>query len=244
MNSDNPSDALYSKPLENVDSFVFDERVANVFDDMINRSVPAYRTVVGLTGIMTSHFYQENSRCYDLGCSLGATTLAMAHHIPASGHIIGIDNSPAMIERCKQAIEKKKPSARIELLCEDIQNITIQSASVIALNYTLQFIPIEQRLSLLAKIYQGMLPGGALLLSEKILLDNNEDDALFSELHHDYKRANGYSDLEISQKRSALENVLIRDSLSTHKTRLKEAGFSRIQTWFQCFNFASLIAIK
>ncbi len=244
MSNKTPFDKLYAQPLEKVGEFVFDEKVANVFDDMINRSVPAYRTVVGLTGIIAKRFYTENSRCYDLGCSLGATTLAIAQQLPATACIIGVDNSPAMIKRCQQIIDKTKPRANIELLCQNIQDVAIQSASVVALNYTLQFIPVEQRPALLEKIYHGMQTQGALLLSEKILLDKEIDDVLFHELHHDYKRANGYSDLEISQKRSALENVLVRESLSTHQARLKQLGFSRVQTWFQCVNFASLLAIK
>ena len=244
MTSDNSTDAIYAQRRDKVADFVFDDSVANVFDDMINRSVPGYRTVVGITGIIAEHFYQDHSVCYDLGCSLGATTLAMAQRIPNQGKIIGVDNSQAMIERCRENIEKVNPPQEITLCCDDILNIEINSASVVTLNYTLQFIAQEKRLSLLQDIYRGMLPGGVLLLSEKITLNNETDDNLFIELHHDYKRANGYSDLEISQKRSALENVLIRDSLTTHQTRLEQAGFSRIQTWFQCFNFVSLLAIK
>lgn len=244
MSSHDTTDALYAKLLNKVDAFVFDDKVAGVFDDMINRSVPGYRTVVGLTGIIAEHFYQDQSRCYDLGCSLGATTLAMAQRLPAGASIIGIDNSPAMIERCRKNINHIQPNIDITLSCQDILDTDINKASVIAMNYTLQFIPLEKRQHLIQTLYDGMLPGAALLLSEKIILDNAIDDELFTELHHDYKRANGYSDLEISQKRSALDNVLIRDDLDTHHTRLTQAGFSRIQTWFQCFNFISLVAIK
>lgn len=244
MNPDKPADALYARPLDKIDAFTFDEKVASVFDDMINRSVPGYRTVVGLTGLIAKHFYQPASHCYDLGCSLGATTLAMAQYLPTEAIIIGVDNSAPMITRCQQAIATLQPRQTITLLCQDIQTLRVEQASIVTLNYTLQFIPPQNRLAVLSTIYRGMLPGGALLLSEKISLDNVHDDELFTELHHDYKRENGYSDLEISQKRSALENVLIRDSLQQHRERLQEAGFSRIQTWFQCFNFMSLLAIK
>ena len=140
MVQDKPTDAIYAQPLDKIDAFVFDDKVANVFEDMINRSVPGYRTVVALTGILAEHFYQPNSRGYDLGCSLGATTLAMAQRLPAAGKIIGVDNSQAMIERCQKNIRQFKPSQDIELQCQDIQDIDIHHASVVTLNYTLQFV--------------------------------------------------------------------------------------------------------
>ena len=153
-------DNIFNNKIDHIKEFEFNSDVANVFDDMINRSVPGYRTVVGITGIIAEHFYQDHSVCYDLGCSLGATTLAMAQRIPNQGKIIGVDNSQAMIERCRENIEKVNPPQEITLCCDDILNIEINSASVVTLNYTLQFIAQEKRLSLLQDIYRGMLPGG------------------------------------------------------------------------------------
>ncbi|NNC54706.1 MAG: carboxy-S-adenosyl-L-methionine synthase CmoA, partial [Pseudomonadales bacterium] len=126
----------------------------------------------------------------------------------------------------------------------DINNTEIYDASVVVLNYTLQFVPAEMRSALLSKVYNGMREGGALVLSEKIALGHRDDDALFTRLHHRFKKANGYSDLEVSQKREALENVLVPESIQQHRERLLGCGFRRVETWFQCFNFASMIAIK
>lgn len=132
----------------------------------------------------------------------------------------------------------------VELRCADIQSLTLENASMAVLNFTLQFVPLSQRLSVLEQIYKGLNPGGVLILSEKVVFDDEPHNELMIELHHNFKRANGYSDLEIAQKRSALEQVLLPESLATHRSRLRHAGFSSVDVWFQCFNFASLIAIK
>lgn len=122
--------------------------------------------------------------------------------------------------------------------------MAIENASVVVLNFTLQFIPVEERLALLQRIYQGLKPGGALILSEKLAFEDETQDRFHIESHHDFKRSNGYSDLEISQKRSALENVLIPETLAEHQQRLEQAGFEFVEKWFQCFNFVSMVAVK
>ncbi|RLA20331.1 MAG: carboxy-S-adenosyl-L-methionine synthase CmoA [Gammaproteobacteria bacterium] len=225
--------------------FVFDEQVASVFQDMIQRSVPGYKTIISAIGLLTERFAQPNSHCYDLGCSLGAATLSMRHNIrQANCKIIAIDNSPAMIERCQSNIEQDSASAPIELICGDIREVSIGRATVVVLNFTLQFIPPKDRKDFLTRIYEGMLPGGILILSEKLFFDDPRQQALHTEMHHAFKRVQGYSDLEISQKRSALERVMKPETLETHKQRLTSIGFSSSEVWFQQFNFASLIALK
>lgn len=239
--SDKPQDRLYSRVLEEMIDFSFDESVAEVFPDMIQRSVPGYSTIINMVGIFAAQYAHPGSHCYDLGCSLGAATLSMRHRIQHPDcRIIAVDNSQAMAERCRQNITMDYGSLPVQVLCDDISNIVIENASVVVLNFTLQFIPAEQRLQLLSKIATGMLPGGCLILSEKIAFAEEAREEFLQEMHYAFKRANGYSDLEISQKRSALENVLIPDSLDTHHERLRQAGFASSWTWFQCFNFASI----
>jgi len=238
-------DTLFAEPLMNVEGFRFDESVAAVFTDMIQRSVPGYGTILSMIGDMAERFAQDNSRCYDLGCSLGAATLAMRHFIKADNcQIIGIDNSSAMVARCQEAIAKDTGHIPVEIRHQDIQQVEIEDASIVVLNFTLQFLEPNERQALINRIYQGLKPGGILLLSEKIEFEIDAHQQLMTTLYHNFKRANGYSDMEISQKRSALENVLITDSLDTHRARLCDAGFSSADVWFQCFTFASLIAIK
>ena len=135
-------------------------------------------------------------------------------------------------------------SMPIKVLCDDIRKVEIENASMVVLNFTLQFLPRADRLALLKKIHQGLNPNGILVLSEKFTFENETMNELLIDLHHTFKRANGYSELEVSQKRTALENVMLTDSIETHKQRLQEAGFSQIELWFQCFNFGSMIAVK
>ena len=238
-------DSIYSTDLGKIADFTFDENVAAVFPDMIQRSVPGYSTIIAMTGVMAERYAQVGSNCYDLGCSLGASTISIAKQIEGRNcNIIAVDNSQAMLDRCHQKVKESGTTTHIDLRCDNINNVDIKNASVVVLNYTLQFIPIEQRADLLTRIASGMNKGGILILSEKILFEDTHLQELNTDLHHSFKRANGYSDLEISQKRSAIENVLLPETLNSHQQRLKKAGFESIDVWFQCFNFASFVAIK
>ncbi len=242
-------DTIYTKPLDDISGFAFDEHVVNVFSDMIERSVPGYQTIISAIGLLADKFAQPNSVCYDLGCSLGAATLSMRHHLQNRNNskidkIIAVDNSPAMIEDCRKILAREESNVNVDLVRGDIRDINISSASVVVLNFTLQFIPLEDRELFLNNIFAGMLPGGILILSEKLDYEDPDQNKLHIKMHEMFKKNNGYSDLEISQKRSALENILIPETLETHKQRLNSVGFKSAEVWFQYFNFASLIALK
>lgn len=242
--SQTSTDSLFSHPMDAVEGFTFDSAVAAVFPDMIQRSVPGYSTVVAMSGLLAQRFSQPATRLYDLGCSLGATSFSMAHSAAGGCELIAVDNSLAMLDRLSSTLSQQNFPIQVKLVHADINAIDIERASVVALNYTLQFVAIEKRASLLRKIQQGMVTDGVLLLSEKIQFDDSSVNDLFVDLHHDFKRANGYSALEISQKREAIEDVLLPESLQIHRQRLIDCGFSRVEVWFQCFNFASLVAFK
>lgn len=239
-------DAIYATALDEIIDFRFDERVVDVFPDMIQRSVPGYGTMISSIGILAARYAQADSHCYDLGCSLGAVSLAMRQRIQQPGcDIIAVDNSQAMIERGQELLASDSSSrVPVEMLCADIQDVTIEKASVVILNFTLQFIRLDERLPLIKRIYDGLMPGGILILSEKIAFEQQARQSFHVQSHHEFKRANGYSELEISQKRTALENVLIPETLTCHQQRLQEAGFGFSDIWFQCFNFASMVAVK
>ncbi len=237
-------DSIYANPLGQITAFNFDEAVVDVFPDMIQRSVPGYSAMISAIGLLAGRFGQDNSFCYDLGCSLGAASLAMHQQITAQNcQIVAVDNSEAMVSRFRLGLQAI-PDAKIEVHCADIRHIEIVKASVVVLNFTLQFIPVEDRELLLAKIWQGLLPGGLLILSEKLAFDDDKQHELQMDMHHLFKKAQGYSDMEISQKRTALENVLIPESFALHRQRLSKVGFSSVEVWFQYFNFASMIALK
>jgi len=240
------TDAIYAAPLRNIVDFQFDERVVAVFPDMIQRSVPGYGMIIANIGILAAKYAQAGSHCYDLGCSLGAASLAMRQRITAPDcDIIAVDNSPAMIGRARELLALDTgPTIPVTMICTDLLDVAIENASVVVLNFTLQFIPPPRRLALIRRIHAGLRAGGILILSEKIAFREQQRQEFHEELHHDFKRANGYSDLEISQKRSALEKVMIPETLACHRKRLRAAGFSASELWFQCFNFASLVAFK
>jgi len=238
-------DAIYATPHEHLVDFAFDERVASVFPDMIRRSVPGYGDIIALLGLFAEQYAQEGSTIYDLGCSLGAATLSLRRRISMPGcRIVAIDNAEAMAERCRENIAADLSPTPVEVRCADIRDVEINNASVVVLNFTLQFLPPKERLALLQRIHQGLLPGGVLVLSEKIRFADAASQQFEETMHLAFKRANGYSEMEISQKRQALENVLIPETLEQHRERLALAGFGRIEPWFQAFNFASIAAIR
>jgi len=238
-------DAIYALPQGQVVDFAFNEAVADVFPDMIRRSVPGYETIIGLLGIIAKRYAQPGTRIYDLGCSLGAATLSMASQVREAGvSFVCVDNSTAMTSRCGQILQRHLPAGQFQVICDDIQAVMLENASVVVLNFTLQFLNPAERLAMLHNIYAGLRPGGVLVLSEKLQFANPAEQDLLTDLHLEFKRANAYSELEISQKRSALDNVLIPDTTAQHVERLQAAGFGQVLQWFQGFNFASMLAVK
>ena len=240
-----PQDDIFSEPLPDVPKFTFDSQVVSVFPDMIKRSVPGYGTILHMIGQIAQRYVQDNTHCYDLGCSLGGSLLAMRQNISQQNvHIVGIDNSAAMVESCTQVINADTSPAPVSLVCGDITEIQLEPSSLCVLNFTLQFVAPEQRATLLKKIAASLVPGGVLVLSEKLAFNDNEHEQLMIDLHHDFKRQNGYSDLEIAQKREAIDDVLIPETFEAHRQRLLDSGFRSADLWFQCFNFSSIIAFR
>jgi len=234
-------DKVFAKPLTSVKAFQFDEQVTRVFDDMISRSVPGYELLVKLIALYADIFVTETSQVYDLGCSTGVVSRVIAQQVESRHcQVYAVDNAPSMIKLCQQ----RHAGVNINWLCQDIESIQIHNASMVVLNLTLQFVSPDQRAPLIAKIYQGLNPGGILVLSEKIRFSDPSSQQTMTELYQGFKKLQGYSDLEISQKRAALENVLISDTRAQHYQRLQQAGFENIHDCFQCLNFSSFLAIK
>ena len=241
----NKVDTLYSSTKSDLRPFQFNQAVVYVFPDMINRSVPSYQLIIDGIGAISAKYMTDGCRVYDLGCSLGSATLSVAKHNQGKQiHIDAIDNSAAMVERCAQHISAFNFDASIDVHKGDITAIDYHPCRLIVMNFTLQFISPEQRQELINKLYKALEPGGLLIVSEKITDKDDTLNDLLSSLHLDFKRDNGYSELEISQKRSALENVMILDSIDCHHQRFENAGFASSTVWFQHFNFVSFCAYK
>lgn len=239
------SDNIFAEPLNEVADFRFDEQVADVFPDMIQRSIPGYQTIIATIGELAKSYIQPQTHVYDLGCSLGAASLSIARNSANTQcNIIGVDNSPAMIERCERIINSFHLPNPVSLRCESALDTELSNASMVVMNFTLQFIPPADREMMLKRIYESLNPGGILVISEKIQHPSEQGNHLLIELHHQFKRNNGYSELEVSQKRAALENVMLTDTFATHETRLKAVGFNDVVMWYKCFNFTSMVAIK
>lgn len=235
-------DQVFSRPLSEVRAFEFNETVARVFQDMISRSVPGYALLLRMIGLYAELFVQSGSRVYDLGCSLGEASLVIADRcVQLDCDIIAVDNSSAMIERCRQ---HAGAADAIDWRCEDIRDTGIDDASMVVLNLTLQFLAPEQRPELLQRICAGLRPGGVLVLSEKIVFESARENERMQQLYQGFKKTMGYSDLEISQKRNALEKVLIPDTGEQHEERLRQAGFSEVYQCFRGLNFVSYLAVK
>ena len=230
-------DTVFRKEHPEIAEFAFDEKVTAVFSDMLKRSVPGYGTIISLIAVLAKKYAQPDTVIYDLGCSLGAVSLAIANNVE-NCKIFGFDISKSMIEKAQELVLESKKEAQVSLFCGDITKINFQKSSVVVLNLVLQFINPEERIKLLRKINDSLVEDGVIILTEKISHDPFED------IYYDFKRANGYNETEIFQKRAALENVLITDSEEIHIKRLEDAGFRKIKRWFQALNFRSYIARK
>ena len=230
-------DNIYNKKRDK-QPFKFNQEVAEVFDDMIARSVPYYDDLQRLIVQMVGQYYKSGTIVYDLGCSTGTSSLMLAKNIEGID-IIAIDNSLEMIEEAKV---KTGEYSNVKYVKEDISIMDFNQSSVILLSYVMQFIDVNKRIGLLSKIYNSLLPGGLLIMSEKIKFDNFNQEII--NLHEQFKRANKYSDLEIKQKRDALDNVLIPHTKDENIKLIKSAGFKRVEVFFQYLNFCGFMAVK
>ena len=238
------TDHLYAQDAGN-GKFQFNESVARVFDDMLERSVPMYRECTQVAVDWCLRFACKDSAVYDLGCSTGTLLKELAERLsPGSGvKLVGVDNSRPMLKKARAKLAGLK--TQWELVEADLaEDFSMQNASVVVMNYTLQFLPPTARPAMLKKLFAALNPGGCLVLIEKIIAESPKFDAGLIAMHHEFKRAKGYSELEISKKREALEDVLIPLKASENEALLKQAGFASVEMFFKWNNFAGFVALK
>jgi len=234
------TDKVFEKSITK--QFEFDEEVASVFDDMLNRSVPFYKEMQRLTINFALNYLDENDKVYDLGCSTASTLIELSKHSSKNLELIGIDNSEAMLNRAKNKC--KAFGVDIKFINDDIHNVLFTNAKLIISNYTLQFIRPLQREKLVKKIYNNLEKGGIFIFCEKVISSDKILDKQYIDEYYEFKKTQGYSEFEIAQKREALENVLIPYTEDENKKMILDAGFSHCETLFKWVNFATFIAIK
>jgi tRNA (cmo5U34)-methyltransferase len=242
-----PRDELFANPRDNVDDFDFGESTARVFDDMLGRSVPFYAETQRMVAELAADFAREGTAIYDLGCSTCTTFLEIDKLLPKDLDVrfVGLDSSPEMLERARQKLNEAGFDRRVSLEHADLdREIHVADASVALLVLTLQFVRPLQRENLVRAVHAGLCEDGCLLLVEKVLGENSTFNRLFIKHYYEFKRRNGYSDLEISQKREALENVLVPYRLEENKTLLRKVGFRHVDVFFKWYNFCGLVAMK
>jgi len=233
-------DKIFTQPIEK--KFEFDEAVASVFDDMLSRSVPFYDEVRRLVISVILAEERAGKRIVDLGSSTAKFLLELSSKMETPMELIGIDNSPAMLERARQKAQAF--GAEIALREGDILTYDYQGSDVVVSNYTLQFLRPMQRLELVQRIFDGLSAGGQFLFSEKVVFHDKHLDKQIIDIYYDFKRTRGYSDFEIAQKREALENVLIPFTIDENIKMCKDAGFMDVSTIFQWGNFVTFVAKK
>lgn len=227
------------------EDFVFNDRVVEVFDDMLDRSIPFYRQVIEAEAQLLNGFLAQRERVYDLGCATGTTLLEFSRLLEhKSLQFVGIDNSAPMLDKARLKSELYTKQQSLSFLLEDITAFDHPGAGAIIVNYTMQFIRPLQRERFLQRLFHSLRPGGIVLISEKVISHDPRLNRQYIDTYYQFKKSRGYSELEIAKKREALENVLIPYSIEENKAMLQKCGFASTETFFQWFNFISLIAIK
>ena len=240
-----PKDEVFRDKVEDVADFHFGEKVASVFDNMVERSVPFYGEMQRMIWEMAADFAVPGTNVYDLGCSTGTTMLQLDQHVAEKVRFIGVDNSEEMLKKCRAKLAEHKFSREHELRCVDLnQGVHVENASMVLMILTLQFIRPLYRDKLIGNLYNGLNENGALILVEKLIGEDSLFNRLFIKYYYDLKKRNGYSELEIAQKREALENVLVPYKLMENREMLLRMGFRYCDVFFKWYNFCGIIAVK
>ena len=238
-------DQIFAEKQRAIKDFNFGEKTAAVFDDMLNRSVPFYGEMQRMIGEIAAEFAVEGSNVYDLGCSTCTTFIALDRLVKQGVRFVGVDSSQAMLDKAREKLTQYGVTRDYELQCADLnQPVHIENASLVIMNLTLQFVRPLYREKLIQGIAKGTRKDGCLVLVEKVLSKDSTLNRFFIKYYYAFKQRNGYSDLEISQKREALENVLIPYRVEENSELLTNNGFSHCELFFKWYNFCGLIAIK
>lgn len=241
-------DEIFAKSGARASDFEFDAEVAQVFDDMLDRSIPLYGEQQKLIQEIATRFYVPGTRVYDLGCSTANTLLGLAGSLGPEASLIGLDNSQPMLEKAREKAREAGYDEQLDFryadLNESLTGVELRDASVVTLCWTLQFVRPLRRDHLVRWIYDGLVEGGVLIATEKVLTNDSNMNRFFIEFYYDYKRRHGYSEEEILRKREALENVLVPYRVDENYDLFRRNGFQTVETFFQWYNFAGFLCVK
>lgn len=224
--------------------FVFNQDVVNVFDNMISRSVPLYQEVLTCAAHWAREYYQPGTRIIDVGCSTGTFLELLGRLLKQNAILVGIDNSQPMLEKARQKLAQLQQTHQIEFICDKAENCSFEDSSVVVINYTLQFLPLQVRQLLLRTIYEGLVPGGLLFVSEKVKSPYPQFQETITRHYEAFKAHNGYARTEIERKKEALENVLVPLTEAQQVQMLHESGFGQVDSLIKLHNFVSWMALK
>ncbi len=241
-------DAIFADPVKRPSDFEFNAEVAEVFDDMLERSVPLYLEQQAMIKDLCKSFWVPGTSVYDLGCSTGTALIGLGRELPPSARFVGYDNSAPMLERARRNVEAAGLQGRIDLrhgeLNGELKDLRLDNAGIVLMGWTLQFVRPLRRDDLIRWIHDALVDGGVLIVTEKILTSDGHMNRFFIDLYYDFKRRRGYSDAEISRKREALENVLVPYRLDENRDLFRRNGFELVETFFQWFNFAGFLCVR
>ena len=246
--ADTKKDQVFAAAGARPADFVFNEKVAQVFDDMVTRSVPYYPEQQRMVEEIGRSFYIPGTKAYDLGCSTATTLIALGRHLGPQARLVGYDNAEPMLAQARQKIREQGLEDRIELRCADLNGslseMPVENASVVTMCWTLQFVRPLRRDNLIRMIYDSMVEDGALVVAEKVLTNSSHMNRFFIDFYYDFKRRNGYSEVEILRKREALENVLVPYRIDENLEMFRRNGFEVAETFFQWYNFVGFLCVK
>ncbi|MBI2603125.1 MAG: methyltransferase domain-containing protein [Deltaproteobacteria bacterium] len=211
---------------------------------MAVRSIPFYQEVQSCITAWAEAYSKEESTIYDIGCSTGTTLALLCQDIPWHLDLIGVDSSQAMLDNAEAKLAPFRIKNRVSLQCQNALDMKFQDASMIICNFTLQFIPVRERFTLLQKIFSGLKSGGLLFLSEKIRSAVPAFQETQTYIYESFKRKNGYSQNEIERKKESLDNVLVPLTLTEQYDLLERAGFSTVDIVLKWHSFVSIVALK
>jgi tRNA (cmo5U34)-methyltransferase len=225
--------------------WTFDDDVTAAFDDMLRRSIPDYETMRAACVDIACKFVRPRTAVVDLGCSRGEAMSELIRRYGLDNHFVGVEVSEPMLQTCRERFAHEINAGYVAIESLDLRSEYPQvQASVTLCVLTLQFTPIEYRLQILKRIYDHTLPGGALILVEKIIGSTATLDQLMVETYYRLKSEHGYSQDQIERKRLSLEGVLVPVTADWNREMLRSAGFTEIDAFWRWFNFAGWVAVK